>query len=240
MIVDVDIGNTRAKYRVAGSGEILSCSHGDLPGALGQLVPAHRLCVLRVASVAHAQLFDQLAAAFAGNGDVRVVRVRSSRHCAGVTSSYADPDRLGVDRWLAMLAAYNRFRAPCVLIDAGSATTLDVIDGDGFHRGGWICPGLSLLRSSLLQGTAGVRFDPPSQVDMALGCSTAEAVYNGTLAMTVGWLEVSTVALLEKYSNAHIVLSGGNASELRSHLRFAFTAWPDIVLDGLALVPLDQ
>jgi len=242
MIVDIDIGNTRAKYRVknVARSTAISCSHAELPAAILSLAPERDACLVRVASVADKELTRQLEIALAIKSNVRLIKINSSGYCAGVTSSYVEPQRLGVDRWLAMIGAFHRFSAPCIVIDAGSAVTLDLVDERGFHQGGWICPGLAMMRSSLLQGTAGVRFEQPDEMGVVLGRSTAEAVYNGTLAMMVGWLNSSVTALLEKYRNAHIVLSGGDAGELRSCLNFAFTAWPDIVLDAMALVPGDQ
>ena len=242
MIVDIDIGNTRAKYRVEGvaGGTVISCPHAELPTAILALMPEQGACIVRVACVANSELMRQLELALVIKSNVRLTKIGSSRYCAGVTNSYAEPERLGVDRWLAMIAAFHRFREPCIVIDAGSAVTLDVIDESGLHLGGWICPGLSMMRTSLLQGTAGVRFERPAQVDVALGRATAEAVYNGTLAMMAGWLNRSVTALLEKSGNTHIVLSGGDAGQLRSYLDFAFTSWPHIVLDAIALVPGDQ
>jgi type III pantothenate kinase len=241
MIVDIDIGNTRAKYRLIGddgvSGPTQACAHADLPAALHAL-PLDQLRVIRIASVAAHDVTDNLIRAIGDQTGARVGLVTSQSHCAGVTNSYAEPQRLGVDRWLGVLAAYNRWRAPCIIIDAGTALKIDVVDADGVHQGGWIVPGLAMLRSSLIAGTAGVRFEARDAPSLALGRSTAEAVQNGTLAMAVAWLNTSVSRLLADYRDAHVVLCGGDAAALRSYLSFDALDWPDIVLDGLALVPV--
>jgi len=243
MIIDIDIGNTRAKYRVSDtdSAAVLAstqvCAHADLLPVLRAL-PLQDVTAVRIASVAARDVADAVMRDIAQRSPARVMQVVSEAQCAGVTNSYAEPQRLGVDRWLAMVAAYNRWRRPCVVIDAGSALTLDVVDALGVHQGGWIVPGLGMLRSALLAGTAAVRFDADAPASLTLGCNTSSAVHNGTLSMTVVWLNASVTALLEKYVDAHIVLCGGDANRLRSYLSFDALDWPDIVLDGLALIPL--
>lgn len=240
MIIDIDIGNTRAKYRLTTDNlpaAAQACSHADLPRLL-QALPLGNITAMRIASVAARDVADAAIREFTQKSSGRVIEVKSSARCADVSNSYVEPHRLGVDRWLAMIATYNRWRSPCIVIDAGSALTLDVVDATGAHQGGWIVPGLGLLRSSLIAGTAAVRFDAAAPPSLALGCSTAEAVLNGTLSMTVAWLNATVTAQLEKYAGAHIVLCGGDAASLRSYLSFDALDWPDIVLDGLALIPV--
>lgn len=237
MIIDIDIGNTRAKYRVTAAANTVTkaCAHGDLLPAL-QKLPLQDVTAVRIASVAARDVAEALADGIRLRTSAPVVDVVSTMRYAGVTNSYAEPQRLGVDRWLAMIATYNRWQAPCIVIDAGSALTLDVVDAAGFHQGGWIVPGLGMLRTALIAGTAAVRFDMNSPQSLALGCSTAEAVHNGTLSMVVAWLEESVSRLLERHAGAHIALCGGDAAALRSYLSFDALDWPDIVLDGLALI----
>lgn len=241
MILDIDIGNTRVKYRfgIAPGATVTTCTHDELLQhlATGGL---QGVAAVRIASVARGNVVATLRQGLERLGVHNIVEVVSSSHCAGVTNSYAEPQRLGVDRWLAMIAAYNRLRSPCIVIDAGSAATLDVVDAGGVHQGGWIVPGLAMLRGALITGTAAVRFDSDVVPSLALGCNTGAAVHNGTLLMLVAWLNTSVVALLEKYANAHIVLCGGDGPVLRGHLGFASLHWPDIVLDGLALIPLGE
>jgi type III pantothenate kinase len=243
MIIDIDIGNTRAKYRVSNTDSVAAfastqvCAHVDLLAVLRSL-PLQEVTAVRIASVAARDVAATVVRDIAQRSSASVVLVNAEAECAGVTNSYAEPQRLGVDRWLAMIAAYNRWRGPCVVIDAGSALTLDVVDAAGVHQGGWIVPGLGMLRSALIAGTAAVRFDTDAPASLSLGCNTSSAVHNGTLSMTVVWLNASVTALLEKYVGAHIVLCGGDANRLRSYLSFDALDWPDIVLDGLALIPL--
>lgn len=243
MIIDIDIGNTRAKYRLippgrpTASASTLACVHADLLPALHAL-PLDQVTAVRIASVAARDFAETVVRDLEQRSRAKIIVATSVAHCAGVTNSYAEPHRLGIDRWLASLAAYNRWRTSCIVVDAGTALKIDVVNADGVHQGGWIVPGLEMLRSSLVAGTAGVRFDPGVPPSLELGCSTATAVHNGTLSMASAWLNTSVTALLQKYEGAQVVLCGGDATVLRSYLSFHALDWPDIVLDGLALVPV--
>lgn len=243
MIIDIDIGNTRAKYRsirgdlVTDRGSTQVCAHADLLSAL-RTFSLQYVTAIRIASVAARDITEAIKRDIEQHSSAKIILVTSAAQCAGVTNSYVEPHRLGVDRWLAMLAAHNRLRSPCIIVDAGSALTLDVVDASGVHQGGWIVPGLAMLRSALVAGTAGVRFDASISSSLSLGCSTAAAVHNGTLSMTVAWLNTSVATQVEKYRGAHVVLCGGDANQVRSYLSFDALDWPDIVLDGLALIPL--
>ena len=70
-----------------------------------------------------------------------------------MTSGYRDPERLGVDRWLALIAARERSKQPTVIVDAGSACTIDLLDSEGRHLGGYILPGLTAMGEALVRGT---------------------------------------------------------------------------------------
>ena len=84
---------------------------------------------------------------------------RTARFAAGVTCGYEDPSRLGVDRWLAMLAARQLSNRPFIVFGLGTAGTADFVDGDGVHKGGFIVPGLRLMTEALFAGTADVHVD---------------------------------------------------------------------------------
>ncbi len=94
---------------------------------------------------------DEAARAATGRG---VERITTRRVAAGVVNGYADPSLLGVDRWLAVIGAYQRVQGACVVADIGTAATVDVVAADGRHRGGYIVPGPQLMVASLLRGTS--------------------------------------------------------------------------------------
>lgn len=238
MIIEVDCGNTRAKWRLDG-GDVFSHDYSQslLESTLVEAIRQNSVSKLRVANVKHHCFIDQLEA-FCNSINVPMSFARTSRHTAGVTNSYVDVSRMGVDRWLAVVAAYARCNGPCVIVDAGTALTVDCVGADGKHFGGLIVPGKKLLLEALNQRTSKVLFPP----DKAMGClklgrSTEEAVYNGIAHMLAGTVNES-VARFETHLGLRplVFVAGGDAKELMPSLHVEFEEWPNIVLDGLRYV----
>jgi type III pantothenate kinase len=137
------------------------------------------------------------------------------------------PQRLGVDRWLAVMAAANPERTVCV-VDCGTAYTLDVVQADGQHLGGYILPGLSMMAQSLATKTAKIVIDAAYAQQTCLGISTTEAVTQGALA--------ALAALTEKVSqqyDADVVITGGDGALLKQVLSAPCHYDADLLLRGL-------
>ena len=237
----LDIGNTALKWRArrasgaqGGGGahrRDWSVQIDTLAEELGQ-APAS----VHVASVAGREADALLAEVLASRFGVRPHFYYSPASDAGVTNSYAEPQRLGVDRWLAIVETWHRCGAS-VVIDCGSALTLDLVDSAGRHGGGFIVPGLKMLESSLETGTGSVRVDVPGEVSMAPGCSTSECVQRGILRMSVAFITDAVVALQNGVQDTcSVFMTGGDAAVLQPHLGFAVQVVPDLVLDGLERV----
>ena len=126
--------------------------------------------------------------------------LRTPASACGVRNAYAEPQRLGVDRFLAMVAAYADGYAPCIVAGAGTALTLDALTADGRHLGGLIAPGPQLMQRSLLDATARVRPERPGDVVM-FADNTADAVVSGC------WH--ASAALVERFANAMAPVSEG-------------------------------
>ena len=157
----------------------------------------------------------------------------------GVSNCYPEPRRLGVDRWVALVECWQRFGAG-IIIDCGSALTIDAIDGEGRFLGGYIVPGLGMLRSALLRDTADVHVDQ-ARPRLTLGRSTGECVHNGLLRMSVAFVTDVVVELRERLPDTcKVLVTGGDADELSSAFSFEFMHLPDLVLDGLERVAARQ
>ena len=150
----------------------------------------------------------------------------------GLSNSYEDVHKMGVDRWLAMLAAWNK--APDhahIVIDAGTAITLDLIDEFGRHVGGYICPGFNLMKGSLLSGTKRVLAEDDWQLGRAPGSSTQGCVDHGVQDMVACWLEHHRAL----QPNAQVWVTGGDGQRLVSLLAETVQFEADLVLDGLQI-----
>lgn len=235
MILAIDIGNSFIKWKLWNcEGDVIDrrrfkhdeCVAANFPNSFSTALD----CVA-VSNVANLALEDELKALFP---DARFISVKSTQSCLGVVSGYQQPERLGVDRWLAMIEAYHLAdkKAVCVF-DLGTAATLDVIDEKGRHLGGYIVPGISLMRDALHQSTSRVRVDEQGG-KIAYGSNTSQAVENGMLAMMVAWIKQEIEVFKKQYPLGEVYLAGGDAKLLAGYLTVnTINIYEDLVLDGL-------
>lgn len=229
-----DMGNTRGKFWLGRDGKIEARAYiphdGDMSSVLTHL-PAEFSAVpdaVLGASVLDDKTLEHFAEASRERWSLTPQFARSSAQHAGVINAYVDPSRLGVDRWLALIALSARAQDVCV-VDCGTAITVDVLRADGCHLGGYILPGLSMMAGVLLHETRRVRFDPDAIIEgLALGRNTGEAVKHGALA--------AVVALIEKTVAEHpcaLVLTGGDAARVSASLACPHELQPELLLYGL-------
>jgi type III pantothenate kinase len=242
----IDVGNTRIKWaRIEGDRlvDTQSAVHRGAPdtalAALAKALPDQltRAIVANVAGDVFGSRLTELLRARAGITP-ELVAVEAEAH--GVRCGYSDPSRLGVDRWIAVLAAHHRAPGAACVVDAGTAATFDAVDADGQHLGGLIMPGPRLLASVLDRNTSDIGATTaveatPRGLDV-LGRTTDAAVGHGS------WLAVAAaidraVATVEKALGERptVYLTGGDASMLRAWLETKVQLRADLVLEGLAL-----
>lgn len=245
MILELDAGNTRLKWRlvdgnsshagrlqgsVAIAGQDLDSLFSDVDG-----LSATNVQRVRVASVQTAAFNQALANSLANRWDVQPEFARVEQHCAGVINAYPDFSTMGVDRWLAMVAAFNMAAGACCVLDFGSAVTFDAIDNQGLHLGGYIVPGLELMKDSLARKTPALDVGPLEWGASAPGNSTGTAVSSGILAMMLGFAGYCREQAETGKATPQWFLTGGNASALGPLLPWPHKVERDLVLDGLAL-----
>jgi type III pantothenate kinase len=156
---------------------------------------------------------------------------------AGVTNAYDDYEQLGVDRWLAMIAAWNRHQTAVCVIDCGTAVTVDVVTASGNHLGGYIVPGLGLMSDVLNRETKQIDSVRNSSSALELGRNTAECISNGAL-MTITSLifQVFDKVRLEQDKNCKCIITGGFAREIVGFLGADVEHDPYLVLGGIAMM----
>jgi type III pantothenate kinase len=152
-----------------------------------------------------------------------------------VTSGYRDPERLGVDRWLALIAARERSKQPTVIVDAGSACTIDLLDSEGRHLGGYILPGLTAMGEALVRGTHQIQESKAvGKFCLDPGLDTSEGMASGALLALVGAIERVFYDLGDRGScEPLLIMTGGDAEKLGSSLRCPSYIGPELVLEGL-------
>ncbi|AEG00096.1 type III pantothenate kinase [Methylomonas methanica] len=234
----LDIGNTRLKWATEDQGQIdesHACDYRQ-PGCLASLERAWRgISVSRnlaIASVSEKQVLDSLIQL--GQTlwpQCRLLIPQASAAAFGVTNAYQQPEKLGIDRWLAMIAAHNLYPGNVCVVDCGTAVTLDVVRADGRHLGGLICPGLNVMKQALVSNTADLMFTQRSY-DTELGSATDVAIANGVCAAVIGLIEHTLSKLDADY---RLVLTGGDAAYLVDLLRVSVSYDRDLVLKGLSI-----
>jgi len=168
---------------------------------------------------------------------VRYQQVSSPTHAFGVTNSYHMPKKLGVDRWLAYLAAYKEANAPVVVIDIGTAMTVDLVDGSGTHLGGWITPGFRLMNLALTEHTALVRSGGHHGEELSFGTQTKECVQNGCRAALAGTVLYAIEKAKTQFDGVQpiLYLTGGGTNHLPPEIIKLGIYRPHLVLEGLSL-----
>lgn len=229
----IDIGNTRLKWALARDGQFLdqgAISHeGEPAGVLAQL-PAARLSACWIAQVTGQAQEATLREAVRSQYACACEFARSSAQWHGLANAYREPERLGVDRWLAMIAAWHEQRGAACVIDAGTALTADVIGADGRHQGGFIAAGLQAQQSAVL-GTTRFAFRQDVDYQSGLGRDTESCVRQGALLACLGAIERAARAAGPA---ARGLITGGDAPLLSRELPDHWQLRPLLVLEGLA------
>lgn len=241
----VDIGSTRVKWQVrSADGDVLGSGANREPGgcvrALASMAPEAPIGAVWLSRVGSAEreavFFAELEAAGI-TAPVHAVQVApAGPH--GLRTEYA-AGQLGVDRYCALIAARARSDAPVVVVDAGTAVTVDVLEADGRHAGGYLLPGRQLGWEAL-QSRLADRIAPreatqwPEDLDTAPGLNSTEALERGWGLGLAGALD-SLIARAREGERAHATcwLTGGDAYWLAPLLGGESAIVPNLVLDGL-------
>ncbi|CBA14797.1 type III pantothenate kinase [Xanthomonas albilineans] len=228
-----DLGNSRFKFAALEHGQVGTVQawpHGAEAMEMAAVAALPRGATAYVASVAApaltAVVLEALEARFA-----QVQVVRTAAVCAGVRIAYAQPRSLGVDRFLALLAAHGQ--GDVLVVGVGTALTIDLLDRDGLHRGGRIAPSPTTMRQALQHRAAQLPADGGAYHEFA--ADTADALASGCDGAALALIERSLQyadALLGRWPR--LLLHGGGVSTLLHALPTAELR-PSLVLEGLAL-----
>lgn len=255
MILLIDVGNTRVKWAQLLDGNLTpqqALTHKGLDPKqwLNKLFRERfRPKRVLVANVAGADMTALIRSEAEHKWQVTPEFASSTPIAAGVTNAYADASALGVDRWLAVIAAHDMGGAACV-IDAGTAVTIDVVNAQGLHLGGLIIPGIDMMMSALLDRTsdiaqkarsrpAAAKTDATAAVQIFTG-STGGAVANGALVALAATADrAATEAARQCGGAVRLLLTGGDAERLARAIQTKSELVSDLVLRGLAVLARD-
>ena len=241
----LDVGNSRVKWGVFDDNAIRRTGHISQARIQEQGLQTitsklpRRVDAVFASNVAGASFATRLAGVVGMHCNCDVRFARSERRGWGVSNSYRQPRRLGVDRWVAMVGAWSEFASPCLVVDAGTALTLDAIDENGNHLGGQIIPGVETMLESLSTATSdlphvkGAARQKGADLSM-FGRNTAAAIREGAQNAVAGAVDRAIHALQSNAYELTIVLTGGSASRILDALAEPPLHRPNLVLQGLA------
>lgn len=241
MILEVDMGNTRLKWRLRDQEKVVAQGAIGIEDPLDLLadkfgVYCNLISLVAVASVVGDLLEEKFTDWSIANTKLRPVFVRTGASCGSVRNGYREYQTLGVDRWLGMLAAYRVIGGACVVVSCGTAVTVDLIARDGQHLGGFIAPGLNLMLDSLVSRTRKINLKSEvPEFTLLPATATSDAVYSACTAMVTGLINngVQQLRRHDQNTELQILFAGGDAHKFLSFYPQARLI-PDLVMDGLA------
>jgi len=234
-ILLIDAGNSRIKWATVESGlwlqqNVLENAHAPaLNVAFSELPPPDRILVSNVAGEKMAQLLTTACAAWHCPIEFIVAQITQ----CGVRNSYDHPAQLGSDRWAALIAAWHQVHASCLVVNCGTATTVDALSAEGEFLGGLILPGVDMMQSSLAAGAA--QLAQTEGVWREFPRNTADATFSGSIQATVGAIRLQFEALA-MHGSVRCLLSGGAADNVQSHLKLPLVRVDNLVLRGLQII----
>lgn len=239
----VDIGNSAIKYCLESelqneNVDVLIHGEKDFVEVLSALHDAIKLTALSLSSVYRADFTEQIQN-WCHNHQVNFYQATTRSHSVDLKNGYTVAQQLGIDRWLAMIAAWEQTKLPFFVASCGTAVTFDAVDGSGQHLGGAIMPGLALMQRSLSEKTIALQVEHDLIVpENKLALDTTAAIANGTMMAITGFIEkMANMANMEMKQG---ILTGGYASLVAQSLGTDIEVSSFLVLQGLAINSMEN
>jgi type III pantothenate kinase len=244
----IDIGNTRVKWAslhndVVGEQQAMSHAGWTAQDVRDQIIAStERPPAVLVSNVGGARIGQLLTDSIQAAWNITPHFVRTSATAAGVRCGYSQPEKLGVDRWLAVIAGYHLARTDACIVSVGTAMTVDGVLGNGQHLGGVIAPGPDMMIGSLMQNTSDIAahaIDGEQRATL-FADNTLAAVQQGAVHALAALAERAVNDMHKQFGRTPVLLlTGGASDKVARELRIPFQVVPDLVLRGLAIVSKD-
>lgn len=226
----IDEGNTKTKFALCTSYEDIRIVNEER--VLQKLDLIQSIVLSSVVSKSRCELLLN----HANERDILITKVSVKQQEFGISCAYEKPSNLGIDRWLAILGAELLYPEQALLVvDAGTAITCDVLTNDKQHIGGWITPGLMLMRNTIVEKAPGV-FSNDDIEEEVFGTDTPSALYQGCVNACVGLVEQSHTRAINVLNSPDLktLMTGGDAELINGELSFSAKHVSELVFIGMS------
>ena len=240
----LDLGNTRCKFAIVEKGVVKQYEAQNY-GPFGKLYTVKSLSdqysdadEVVISSVLSEEVNSQINEALLSGAAKKVFFLKPVETSFSVKLAYTDPSCMGVDRIAALIGAKEKYSGNSCIVDCGTAVTIDVLDPNGVHLGGVILPGIKTMQKAVL-GNTKIEVSDADQdpVFNVLSKTTGDAIHSGCISAVVGGIEHVVNKMASDYDDFdQIVLTGGDAEQLKSYLMLQVVIDETLVLDGLKVV----
>ena len=240
-----DIGNTSINWALEVQNEFIITDHfnfdpANLEYQLDKIILGKNIetpSSILIANVAGEDVFNIVRNWSQRHWQLDLWEAQTSHEFDDLKNGYKNIRELGVDRWLAMIAAWKKYKTDLCVIDCGTALTIDIIEPTGRHLGGYIVPGYELMQSILNDHTRNINVSLNNQLLMTPGKNTRDAVNNGACLGIVSII-TRTLHMLEAEFNLKpdCILTGGKAELITPLIKYATIFEPHLVLSGLSIL----
>jgi len=235
----IDIGNSRFKSAYTKGNQLVAVEpvpwrDTELSKGLETLWDGLQPERIVVCNVAGDQVVPELQAWCQAHYGFEAEVIETGREFQGLKNGYQEPERLGTDRWAAMVGARAHYEGALCVIDSGTATTVDLIDAEGQHHGGAILPGVYTMRRSLGKYTAAL-FTASGEIH-PFSTETAAGIAGGTGYASAGAIDRLIDEAHLRIDGITSIFTGGEASVIQSFLRNEAIVDEQLVIKGVAAI----
>lgn len=235
----IDVGNSYCKYVIYQNDTFSTVNIVQTLQVNQQWLEKNFTCLEQclVSNVSH-ESFNNIVTSWCESNDINYCFIESEAERFNVQCAYDDPSTFGVDRWLGLLGAEKLFpQQASLIVDSGTATTIDLLSSTGKHQGGWILPGIDLMFSSVINNTDKVFATPKKIEKIRFASNTSDAVNQANWAATLGCITSAMSTANQHYlqpnESLNVILTGGNAQQLSQLIDVEFRLIENLVFIGM-------
>ncbi|WP_394807438.1 type III pantothenate kinase [Nitrosomonas sp.] len=241
-ILAIDSGNSFVKWGLFNNGRCLKqgkVEYDKIQNVKNDFKELQAPASIIISHVARAATKNQICEQIS-SWPVKPHWICSCAFQCGVSSSYSDPTQLGCDRWASLIAAWEMQQQACLVINVGTAVTIDALSESGEFLGGIILPGFHLMLNSLQRGTQLFKAGMSAYEDFPI--STDSAIQSGMIHSVIGAIErmYNLLSIKINHPVKTSIISGGGVSLLSPFIKIPIKTIDNLVLKGLVLIAEDS